>query len=142
MTKLEYYNYDGANHQARAVLCFLQNRSIESSWDGDKHSYLAEPKVARWENCREQGYVISMRNKSYSKQINIAFFEHRNSDSICAIKWEQVTLNSPTIDTAEFGDIYKDKYDTSFDVRYGEIEKMANWIFEELDEWWGNNLDY
>ena len=68
--------------------------------------------VARWENCREQGYVISLRLPTYSKQLNIAFFEHRNTDSICAIVWEQRTLNSPTIETAEFGDVYKTKWDT------------------------------
>ena len=136
------YQEDGANRQARAVLAYLQgNSGIEKSWDGDKGKYMAEPQVARWENCREQGYVVYMRSKHYGKQINIAFFEHRNSDGICAVKWEQVTLNSPTIDTAEFGNIYKDKYDTSFDVGYGKVVEMSDWIYEQLEEWWLENLE-
>ena len=139
---MDLFNYstDGANYQARAVLCFLQSGSLEKSWDSEKSRYMAEPRVARWENCREQGYVVSMRNNKRSKQINIAFFEHRNSDSICAIKWEQVTLNSPTIDTAEFGDVYKDKYDTSHDVSYGQVREMSDWIHEELEKWWEENF--
>jgi hypothetical protein len=141
MTDINSYNNDGANHQARAVLAMLQGTDclVENSWNAGHRKYDAEPKVARWENCREQGYVISLRTKDFKKQLNIAFFEHRNSDSICAVKWEQSTLNSPTIDTAEFGDVYKDKYDTSHDVGYGEVMKMAEWIKHELEKFWEEN---
>lgn len=141
MTNLKNYLEDGANYQAKAVLAFVQiNGDIESSWDSEEKKYIAEPKVARWENCREQGYIISLKTKDYSKQLNIAFFEHRNSDDICAVKWEQNSMNTITIDNAEFGDVYKDKYDTSFDVRYGEVVKMADWITKELNEFWVSNL--
>ena len=133
---LKNYLDDGANYQARGVLMFLQPFDIEESWDKERKEYLAEPTVARWENCREQGYVVSMRSQDMRKQLNIAFFEHRNSDSICAVKWEQVTINAPTIDTANFGNVYKDKYDTSFDVGYGEVSKMADLIRKELTEFW------
>lgn len=137
MNYLKHYLHDGANKQARAVLCFLQNMEIEESWNSNRRKYDAEFKVARWENCREQGYVIYLVSPIHRKQLNIAFFEHRNSDQICAIKWEQYpTLNSPTIDTAEFGDVYKNKYDVSKEVDYGEIMEMANWIEEEFTEWY------
>ena len=139
MTNLNYYMQDGANHQARAVLCFLQNFNIEKSWSDDRKKYLAEINVARWENCREQGYVLCLRSKDYRKQLNIAFFEHRNTYSICAVKWEQDTMNSPNIDTAIFGEAYKTRYDTSFDVRYGKIVEMSEWIEKELTKWWEEN---
>ena len=142
MTNLKEYLQDGANYQARAVLMFLQSFAgdIESSWNKETKKYETEVKVARWENCREQGYVVSLRSKDYGKQLNIAFFEHRNSDSIHAVKWEQNTLNSPTIDTAKFGDIYKDKYDTSFDVSYHKAPEMAQWIADQLEEFYKENL--
>lgn len=137
MTQLSMYQNDGGNHQARAVLAFLQGfPDIEESWDEKRRRYEAEINVAKWENCREQGYVLFLRSKDYKRQLNIIFYEHRNSDCICAVKWEQNTMNSPTIDTAEFGEVYKDKYDTSFDVNYGEISKMANWISNEFREFW------
>lgn len=132
-----FINTDGANAQAQAVLAYLrQGDGIENSWSDEEKEYIAQPKVSRWENCREQGYVVSMRSKGYDKQINIAFFEHRNSDEICAVEWEQVTINAPTIDTAKFGDIYKDKYDVSKGFGYGEASRMADWIEKQLSSFW------
>lgn len=127
MTELKHYLEDGANYNARAVMCLLQGRLPEIE------ERFRQPKIARWENCREQGYVIMVKNSGYSKQLNIAWFEHRNSDGICAIKWEEHTMNSPTIDTAKFGDtVYKDKYDVSHSVRYNECYQMAEWIRDEI----------
>ena len=132
MIELQNYLQDGAGYQARAVLMHLQAIStIESSWDDEFKMYKARPNVARWQNCREQGYVVMLNNKQYN-QLNIAFFEHRNSDSICAIAWKENTINAPTIDTAQFGDIYKDKYDISHSVSYGQYKEMAEWNATQL----------
>lgn len=138
MTTPLFHRPEGAQAQANAVRAYLtMNDGIEKSWDIERKDYAAKPTIARWENCREQGYVISMRSRNYNKQINIAFFEHRNSDSIHAIKWEQLTLNSPTIDTAQFdGKVYKDKYDTSHSVGFRQAADMAEWIMDELTAWW------
>ena len=137
------YHDDGANRQTQAALAMFQcllGDGIETSWNTESHRYEADISLARWENCREQGYVLSLRSKNFRKQLNIAFFEHRNSDSICAIKWHQLTMNSPTIDTAEFGEeCYSDKFDTSFDVPYGEAMQMAVWILEEFERFWTTN---
>lgn len=127
---------DGAHPAAQAVLCLLKGFEIEDSYNSGYKRYDAEIKVARWENCREQGYVLMLKSKDYSKQLNIAFFEHRNSDNICAVKWEQVTLNSPTIDTAKFGDVYKDKYDVSHSVGYKNHYEMMEWIREQFINFW------
>lgn len=137
MINLENYLQDGANYQAKAVLAFLQViANIDESWNKEAQRYEAEIKVSRWENFREQGYVVSLRSRDYKRQLNIIFFEHRNSDSICAVKWEQITTNAPNIDIAEFGNVYKDKYDTSHSVGYGKVSEMAEWIAEELKKFW------
>lgn len=137
MTPLDHYMQDGANKQARATLCFLQGMTIEESWNKERSQYDAEIRVARWENCREQGYVVMLRRPD-SKTLNIAFFEHRNSDNICAIRWEQSAYpNSPNIDTAQFGDqCYKDKYDVSHSLGYGKAFEMAEWISAALIDFW------
>lgn len=135
MTELNKYMYDGANYQAQCVLAYLRNNNIEESWNG--HEYAAKIKVGRWENCREQGYVLSLRMSG--EQLNIAFFEHRNSDEICAVRWEQITINSPTIDTAKFGDVYKDKYDVSKSVNWECFREMADWIHRELTAFWNKH---
>jgi len=137
MTELRNYLDDGANYQARAVMCYIQRDcDIESSWNTKEEKYDAVINIARWENCREQGYILSMVSSDYQKQLNIAFFEHRNSDLICAVKWEQTSRNTITIDTAEFGDVYKDKYDVSHSVNHGEVVKMADWIKVQFDHFW------
>jgi len=137
MANLFGVNEDGANYQARAVRAYLSMYDgIDESYDKEWHRHKAEPKINRWHNGREQGYVISMKNNDYSRQINIAFFEHRNSDNICAIEWEQFTLNPPTIENADFGNVYKDKYDVSHQVNVGMASEMANWIFQRLTDFW------
>ncbi len=141
MTPLSHYQQDGANNQAKAVLCFFQGFTIEESWNAETKKYDAEPKVARWENCREQGYIVSLCSKDRLRQLNIAFFEHRNSDSICAIKWEQVSMNSITIDTAKFEDqCYNDKWDVSQSFGYGQVSEMASWITAQFSEFWAASL--
>ena len=137
MQNLNQYLKDGADFQARAVLAYLSySDGIEESWNDGQSRYEAMPYVSRWENCREQGYIVSLRSKDFRRQLNIIFFEHRNSDAICAVKWEQGSINSLTIETAKFGNIYKDKYDVSFSVGYGEVVKMADWVWEQLVEFW------
>jgi hypothetical protein len=138
--KINEYLNDGASEQAQAVLAYMRPFNIEESWNEEYHCYDARIEVARWENCREQGYVVMLRSPSY-EQLNIAFFEHRNSDSICAIKWEQRTLNAPTIDTADFGGtVYKGKFDVSHEVKYGQVTKMSEWIEEQLSAFWINAI--
>jgi len=134
--ELKNYMQDGANHQAKAVLAYLQeNDGIGESWNDKLNCYDARIEISRWENGREQGYIVSLRN-SFHEQLNIAFFEHRNSDSICAVEWVQNSMNSITIDTAKFGNIYKNKYDVSHEVEYGFAVLMADWIWDRLIDHW------
>jgi hypothetical protein len=131
-----FTNRDGANYQAQAVLAYLSGRDgIEPSWSAEQRRYLADPKVSRWENCREQGYVVWMRGRK-GKQVNIAFFEHRNSDNICAVMWEQETVNAPTIETMVTANVYSDKWDVSHTAKYGECAAMAEWIIDQLNAAW------
>lgn len=139
MSRLLFMNPDGACAAAQAVLAYLQHMHIEESWSMERSCYLAQPKVARWENCREQGYVISMTDGEFYRkaQLNIAFYEHRNSDDICAIVWEQATINSPTISTIDTqGTVFKDKWDISKVVAYDQPQAMADWILKQMRDFW------
>ena len=134
MTNL-FQNHDGANAQAQATLAYLVGRGgIECSWKGE-HGFQAIPKVYRWHNCREQGYVVTLRSKNYDRQINIAFFEHRNSDDIRAIKWEQITAsgNPPTISDMDNKGL---TYYVSKSFPYGKCTEMADWIYKQLSDFW------
>ena len=140
MVNLSYYFNDGANPQAKATLAYLQwlvGDGLDASYNPDKKRYEALPMVARWENCREQGYVVSLRNGDRHEQLNIAFFEHRNGDSIHALVWEQKSINSITLDIAAFPPcLYRTKWETSFSVVFGEAYKMASYISETMNLFW------
>lgn len=129
-------NEDGACAQAKAVRAYLAaSDGIEESWSGEYQRHMAEPKISRWENGREQGYVVWMRSARRDRQINIAFYEHRNSDEIVALKWEQLTMNAPNIDGLPEG-VFKSKYDVQHSEGVGKPMEMADWILQELTEFW------
>ena len=141
MTNLKNYLNDGADYQAQSVLAYLRTHLIIEESGNDKFKkYYPMIKAGRWENCREQGYVLTMNKQRNGERLNIAFFEHRNSDDLCALSWHQNTTNTPTIDTADFkNECYSDKYDVSFRVAYMEIIKMCEWIIKQFSEEWQSN---
>jgi hypothetical protein len=99
MRNIINYMNDGAEAISQAVLAYLKYQigdGIEESWNDTYNKYDANIQIGRWENGREQGYVVYMKTPSFN-QINIAFFQHRNSDQIHAVKWEQDTINTPTL---------------------------------------------
>jgi hypothetical protein len=128
------YIQDGACPASRAVLALFAPYVVDGSYASDSNSYENVVQVSRWDNCREQGYILYLRVEG--KQLNIAFFEHRNSDEICAVKWEQYTANSPTLGSAKFGDIYKDKYDVSHSLKHNEHYRMSLWLKTQFEEFY------
>lgn len=122
------------NAQAKAVRCYLEGYDgLDVSWIDGRYS--AELSIAEWHNGRERGYIISCHHPAVDRQINIAFFEHRNMSSIHAISFETKPLVAPTLADVP-DDKYKDKWDTDHSVDYGHAGQMAKWIMDELEEWW------
>lgn len=133
MVSIENYNQDGACWQSRAVLAYIQSQIFRlEDFFGKDIFYLT--RVGRYENCREQGYVVSV--STTTEQINIAFYEHRNCDDICTLVADGTTINTPNVDF-----MWKDrgenpsKYDYNASFRYGEIVKCGKWIIDEIMEW-------
>lgn len=99
-------------------------------YDEKSNVYLATISVGRYENCREQGYVFSVKYRGYQK--NYAVYEHRNSDSLCVIAFEEITINTPTLDMVTSR--MKDKWDVTKSFSCGEIMECGNWIREDIRE--------
>ena len=121
--------------QARAVRAYLEDmNSIAND---------ARVDIAEWHNGREKGFVLAMRAPQFTgPQLNIAFFEHRNTDDICAVVWEQSTTNPPTIHDAALPEAYRNnKYAVTYIIGAGEAGEMADWIYERLQEHWRMNVD-
>lgn len=91
---------DGANYQARAILAILQ--SYDDLYDLNLN-------LARFHNCREQGYSIKL--SKINKTIHIVFFEHRSGDCICVNWWidSGVHLNNANLNAyvaaCDFGQV-------------------------------------
>lgn len=148
MTSIHTYLQDGTAPQARAVLCMLQGRNIDESFDPGYGQYRANIKVAPWEYKHKtnvwnhyKGYVISLWPSNIPvhdpKQINIALFEESHPHGkgyICAFKWEgELTDMNPSY---QFKELYPHGFPITHKENYGEILKMADWIFLELERFW------
>lgn len=126
----------GINHQAMAVMQYMRMFSgIESSWSKENKAYMADVEVAPWYNGRERGVVFSLKDRSYRRQLNIAVFEHRNSDQICAVMFEAYTFNPPTLADVPAG-VYESKGDVSKSFGFGRAADMAQWVYDQLEAFW------
>ena len=129
--KIENYLNDGANWQAKCILYYLQSMYsyiTDSTYNANYKRYEAIIDVGRFENCREQGYVFSLRYKT--EQRNYCVFEHRNSDKIVILINNTYTINTPTIEQMWEGK--KDKWDYDKDFNYGQILECGDWIIKDM----------
>lgn len=129
---IKCYIDDGANWQAQCVLAYLRvisDSAIDESWNKEKGFYEARFEVGRYENCREQGYVFSVFYKC--KQRNYAVYEHRNSDQLCVVVFDEVTINTPTLErVCEAMGNNKYNYTKSFSC--GQIVQCGDYIFDDI----------
>ena len=80
--------------------------------------------------------MIYMTDARHRNQINIAVYEHRNSDSICALMWRQDTgINPPALATLPEG-VFKDKWDVTESWSYYKAVDAAQWVVEQLNDFW------
>lgn len=128
MTRIENYMNDGANWQAQAVLAYVREHILEIDYE----DFTA--RVGRYENCREQGYVISIRVETNER--HYAVYQHRNSDSLIVL-----ISNGMCMDTPDVNFMWKDKgenatkYDYDKGFPYGEIVKCGEWILDDILCW-------
>lgn len=132
MTQIENYMDDGANWQAQSVLAYLRvtkNGAINKTWNKEYHHYDAKINVGRYENCREQGYIFSVYYNG--EQRNYCIYEHRNSDNICVVVFDAVTINTPTNDMV-FEAMGDSKWNFTKSFGYGEIVSCGDYIIEDI----------
>ncbi len=92
-------------------------------------------------NCREMGFVISLHGWNPVVQVNIAFFEHRNSDNLCAIKWEGSTnINGAVTPDDIPREVYPDKYTLSAEWPYLELYPAIRYAVKVFSEVVGEDI--
>ena len=97
--------------------------TLDASYDKEKKKNRAKIVVGRYENCREQGYVLTLL-VDWQAIYNIAFYEHRNSDRICVKGFEGSFFNTPRAEDLKM----KDKWDYDKSFEFGQIMECAEWI--------------
>lgn len=130
MTQVNKYLDDGANWQAQAVLAYLRSMYswvVDGSYNETLHESEAVFYVGRYENCREQGYVFSLRYKG--KQRNYAVYEHRNSDELIVLIFDMCTINTPFGEEV-WGNM-QDKYDYTASFICGDIIECGDYIIND-----------
>lgn len=124
---LKNYLNDDANWQAQCVLAYLREHL---------NDFEHELEVTRYDNCREQGYIFYMRIfDNGMHQMNVAVYEHRNTDALCIVSNEKSTLNAPL--SQDIWEAMKDKWDTTADFDCGNIINCGDTIidiFQEFEE--------
>ena len=138
MTQIENYMNDGACWQAQMALAYLRGHS-EAILDAGEYvtkarHYDARLEVGRFENCREQGYVFTIRSwKHPERQGNWWVYEHRNVDHVVVVFGNKRTINTPTLEDfcEAIGD---DKYNITRDFGY-DINALCEWLEQDMKEW-------
>lgn len=122
----------GIGGQARAVLALLESHNRSTSGI----DVIQRVETSPWYNGREQGVLFSFGAHT-GPVLRIAVFEHRNSDSLCALMWRDDTwgMNPPTIESHQKKAYPTDnKWDVAKSVEWGKIGEMVHWILDQFDE--------
>lgn len=118
---------DGANWQAVCVLAYLRSHVYV-----EVKNAIASLYVGRYENGREQGYVITLR-VGFDLQRNYVVYEHRNFDGICIKIFDEWTLNTPTLE--ECLKHFRDKWDVDKEFECGHVIEAAQCIENDILEY-------
>lgn len=135
MIDIENYMHDGANWQAQSVLAYLRvakDNAIDKTWNLAFRKYDASVEVGRYENCREQGYIFSVRYKC--EQRNYCVYEHRNSDDLCVVVFDGVTINTPT-NNMVFKAMGDSKWNYTKAFPCGQIMECGDYILDDIKKW-------
>lgn len=117
----------GISGQAMAVLAMMSELDFDDFFDLS---------CTPWYNGRERGVCFQFI-ENYPDRVCYAVFEHRNSDIIGVLRWEdQVSINPPTIEShGELAYPTDDKHDLWFSARYGDIGAVVREITEDVAKW-------
>lgn len=135
MTDIENYMNDGANWQAQSVLAYLRvtkGNAIDKTWNKEFHKYDASVEVGRYENCREQGYIFSVLYKGMQR--NYCVYEHRNSDDLCVVVFDAVTINTPP-NNMVFEAMGDSKWNYTKAFPCGQIMECGDYILDDIKKW-------
>jgi hypothetical protein len=118
----------GMNTQAAELLARLSGTVIEVAPGFMLMTY-------PYSNCREMGFVISVCPLGAGAKKNFAFYEHRNSDNLCCIRWEGDLPISGGVTCDDIPtEAFPDKWSMTESWGCGEYWKAQEWLEAEIKE--------
>lgn len=137
----------GIKSQEQAVLAYLSNQEPHFAEYKDG-AYQISFSTYPWYNGRERGICLQMSPEwaGGDNYLNIAIFEHRNSDQLICLKWksERAFWNYPledpkTIDKAYHGG---NKWTADGTFSYLDIKGVVNWVMNECEIFYKKHHKY
>lgn len=121
------------NAQAYALMHFLSTQEPHTArcQDGE---YQIEIRCKPYMNARERGFVLEISQGIWCDPVCLAFFEHRNTDALCCIKW------TPTFPRWSYSaedipeSVYPDKYSVTKSWDYMDLTGAYKYVLDVIAE--------
>ena len=121
------------NSQAYALMHFLSTQEPHTARYQDG-KYQIEIRCKPYMNARERGFVLEIRQGIGCDPVCLAFFEHRNSDALCCIRW------TPTFPRWSYSaedipeEIYPDKWTVTRSWGHMDLKGAGEYVLEVIGE--------
>ena len=119
----------GMNTQAWMFLQYLSEREFDISAEESANAWLS---VSPYSNCRERGFVLTLK-RTGEEYLQFAFYEHRNSDDLCCVKWEgrgNITGGFTPDDIPE--GVFNSKHDYAKSWGYMQLCDAFEWLEDQI----------
>ena len=98
----------------------------------------------RYHNGREQGFLWTISKwspnlREKTPQINFVWYEHRNSDKLCCIKWTgdvKTPIDKSVTYSAIPEEVFPDKWSYTKGFRPFRFREALAWWANELQDWY------
>lgn len=132
----------GMNEIAYRLFVALKNYSKEDFWNYEPVRNSVEVYSKPYFNCRERGFVLEIGFEPFNTPLKFAFFEHRNVDCLCAVKFITDGRQKPFYTSEDIPEeFYKDKGDVvelgcgDHKNKYGEPVNDLQYTISGSVEW-------
>ena len=121
------------NAQAYALMHFLSTQEPHTARYQDG-KYQINIRCVPYMNCRERGFVLEIRQTYGDEPVCLAFFEHRNSDALCCIRWQSAQYQHCYTASDIPDSVYPDKWSVTKSWDYMDLTGAYKYVLDVIQE--------
>ena len=121
------------NAQAYALMHFLSTQEPHTARYQDG-KYQIDIRCKPYMNGRERGFVLEMRQGIGQDAVCLAFFEHRNSDALCCIRWQSAQYEHCYTASDIPDSVYPDKWSVTKSWDYMDLVGASKYVLDVIAE--------